>query len=168
MRDHYVLCKKDTTLSVRRQVMQNHFSSASHSLSSICTHSLGFFRSIQSNPALPLHPTWVTPTLQGSEGGREIQNNREDGRQTEGQLKESGLNRREKRGYVNKQYELCRKFHVISVFHTISKVCAIYRSKCVFFYSPMDCRGGNAEFLSLSQSVQLRENRAEISSSAHP
>ncbi|ROL54136.1 hypothetical protein DPX16_10559 [Anabarilius grahami] len=84
MRDHYVLCKKDTTLSVRRQVMQNHFSSASHSLSSICTHSLGFFRSIQSNPALPLHPTWVTPTLQGSEGGREIQNNREDGRQTEG------------------------------------------------------------------------------------
>lgn len=86
IRDHYVLCKKDTTLSVRRQVMQNHFSSASHSLSSICTHSLGFFRSIQLNPALPLHPTWVTPTLQGSEGGRDTE--QQGGRKANGGIVE--------------------------------------------------------------------------------
>lgn len=43
VRDLYVLCKKHTTLSVRRQVMQNHFSSASHSLGSICCFALFFW-----------------------------------------------------------------------------------------------------------------------------
>lgn len=78
----------------------------------------------------------------------------EGGRKANGGIVERArLKQRAKRGCVNKRYKLCRKFHVISVFHTISKVSAIYRSKCVFFYSPMNCRGGNAEFISLSQSV---------------
>lgn len=80
---------EDTTLSVRRQVMQNHFSSASHSLGSICTHFSGFFRSIQSlPPSLSLHPTWVTLTLQGSEG-RGGQNKR---KRAEGKRRDSWNN----------------------------------------------------------------------------
>ncbi len=69
VRDLYVLCKKYTTLSVQNQVMQNHFSSASHSLGSICAHSLGFFWSIQSLPPSLSSPLGSHRPCKGSEEG---------------------------------------------------------------------------------------------------
>lgn len=134
VRDLYVLCKKYTTLSVQNQVMQNHFSSASHSLGSICAHSLGFFWSIQSLPPSPPAHLGHTDLAKGLRRG-EIENKREGGKQTEGQLKEPGLNRRAKRGYVNTGCVVNSTSFLSSIQFQIP-VLFIEANVCVFFIHP--------------------------------
>lgn len=73
---------RNTQHSVQNQVMQNHFSSASHSFGSICAGFLGFFRSIQSLPPSLSSPLGSHRPCKGLRRG-EMENKREGGRQTE-------------------------------------------------------------------------------------
>lgn len=87
----------------------------------------------RSHPPSPAH-LGHTDLAKGLRRG-EIENKREGGKQTEGQLKEPGLNRRAKRGYVNTGC-VVNSTSFLSSIQFQSLVLFIEANVCVFFIHP--------------------------------